>query len=286
MTEKHPIFKQEDVAEYYNTTLIHYEKWWNLKKSLSLHYGIWDDETKNFRQALLNTNFHLQQLAKITKNDHVLDAGCGVGGASIFLAKSAGCKVDGITLSQKQVDYANKAAQNSKVNDKVSFYLMDYTQTSYPNDTFDVIWACESISSAPDKTAFIKEAARILKPGGRLVMSDFFYANPEAIPHKWMVKWGETWGISTFIAFDTFSKALQNSGFRNIETSDYTNKIYKSARRMYFTALMGAIPSELYNVTHPGVSRFAKTHYKCGFYQYKALQQGLWNYNIIVAYLK
>jgi len=52
---------------------------------------------------------------------------------------------------------------------------------------------------------------------------------------------------------------------------------------MYHFSLLGMIPSELYNLFHPNVSRFAKTHYKCGYYQYKALQNHLWKYKVVLA---
>ena len=42
-------FTKKDVADYYNSTHIHYERWWGLKKALSLHYGIWDNKVKNFK---------------------------------------------------------------------------------------------------------------------------------------------------------------------------------------------------------------------------------------------
>jgi len=76
------MFTTKEVANYYNSTQNHYINWWNLKKSLSLHYGIWDDSTKSFAQSLANTNSVLLDLTDITSTDQVLDAGCGVGGAA------------------------------------------------------------------------------------------------------------------------------------------------------------------------------------------------------------
>jgi len=52
---------------------------------------------------------------------------------------------------------------------------------------------------------------------------------------------------------------------------------------MYVSSIAGALPSGIYNLFHPKVSRFAKKHYKSGYYQYKALKGGLWRYIIILA---
>ena len=278
------MFIPKDIAEYYNTTQIHYQRWWDLKTSHSLHYGIWDERTKDFREAVINTNKVLMELASIDESDKVLDAGCGVGGAAIFLCEQRNARVTGITLSQKQVEYANTLIRKKGFESKVDVQLMDYTQTSYPNESFDVIWACESVSSATDKLKFIKEAYRLLKKGGRLILSDFFLTEAgQTDRQKWVQKWVQTWAVSNLVSSDSFLDALNNNGFSKTQILDYTTEIRKSAKRMYYASILAALPSELYNLLNPKVSRFAKNHYKCGIYQYKALKKDLWKYNIILA---
>jgi tocopherol O-methyltransferase len=168
------MFTKKDIAEYYNTTQIHYEKWWDLKNGLSLHYGIWEKGTRNFAEALTNTNRILMNLSNIQDPEIVLDAGCGVGGAALYISSNKNAKVTGITLSEKQVKFATAHTRDKKSDHNVSFHVIDYTNTPFEDESFDVVWACESISSAPDKSDFIRESFRILKKGGRLILSDFF----------------------------------------------------------------------------------------------------------------
>ncbi|MDW7692465.1 methyltransferase domain-containing protein [Flammeovirgaceae bacterium SG7u.111] len=278
------MFSAKEVGDYYDQTHVHYEKWWGLRKNLSLHYGIWDENTRTFEESLANTNAVLLEKAGIRKGDNVLDAGCGVGGAAFFIHKEVGAKVTGLSLSKKQLAFAQRTVAHRELDEVLNFQFMDFTQTTFPAESFDVVWACESVCHTPDKNDFIKEAYRLLKKGGRLIMSDFFLTEErQEDKHEWITKWGNTWGVPNFVSASYFASKLDEAGFSKVDLFDYTRNIKKSARRMYAGSLMGAIPSELYNLFHPRVTRFAKSHYKCGYYQYKALQEDLWKYKVVLA---
>jgi tocopherol O-methyltransferase len=83
-------------------------------------------------------------------------------------------QVTGITLVPHQVKKAKKNARKSKVHDRVLFFEQDYTLTSFPDESFSLIWACESVCHAQEKINFYKEAYRLLKPGGSLIIAEYF----------------------------------------------------------------------------------------------------------------
>lgn len=278
------MFESKDTAEYYNTTQHHYENWWNLEDTLSLHYGIWDDNTNSFGESLVNTNKVLFEKGKIKEGDHVLDAGCGVGGAAFFIASQKNVKVTGITLSEKQVALATQKAKEHNLSDRVNFEEMDYTKTSFPDNSFDVIWACESICHTVDKKDFTDEAFRLLKKGGRLILCDYYLIkDDQEDKQNYIQKWLQTWSITKITSSEFFQDKLEESGFCKVETIDYTKAIRKSAWRMFLAGVFGAIPSIAYNITHPNASRFGKTHYKGCLYQYKALTKDLWAWKVMYA---
>lgn len=78
-----------------------------------MHYGFWDDKTKNRQQAILNENREVVRLGRIKKNMRILDAGCGVGGTAIYIAKHTGAKIWGITIDPNQVRLATFYAKKS-----------------------------------------------------------------------------------------------------------------------------------------------------------------------------
>jgi cyclopropane fatty-acyl-phospholipid synthase-like methyltransferase len=278
------MFTKRDLADYYNVTQLHYENWWRLKKNYSLHYGIWEPDINNYDESIANTNRIMMELSSITDKDIVLDAGCGVGGAAVYLSSTKNARVTGITLSEKQFDFANRLAIDKNLTDRVSFHVMDYTQTTFADESFDVVWACESMSSAFDKKAFIGEAFRLLKKGGRLIVSDFFLREENQQDKNSLIKkWIDTWFMNNLVSVDFFTEQLLLQGFSIKQKKNYTTQIYKSAKKLYYAFLLGAIPAKLYNFFNPGVSRYSKNHYKCGYYQYKALKADLWCYNMLLA---
>lgn len=277
------MFNTNDIADYYNQTLEHYAIWWKLSEAQSLHYGIWEDNTKSFKESLMNTNKTFALLAGIRAEHTVLDAGCGVGGAAFYLAKNIGCPVKGITLSEKQIAFANEQCKKLNVEHLVSFDKQDFSKTNFANNSFDIVWACESICYANPKSSFVNELHRILKPGGKLIMSDYFLT-PDGKKDKdnYIKNWGDAWAINEFNTFENLIDEFKFKGFTIEQNMDVTKKIFPSSKRMYYACLLGAMPSVLYNLTHP-TSRFARTHYLSGMYQYKALKNKLWNYHIILA---
>ena len=101
----------------------------------------------------------------------VLDSGCGIGASAIMLAKDLDCTVDGITLSHEQVRRVEEKAAAAGVSDRTRFRVMDALHVDYPDETFDAVWSMESCELMPDKRAYLAECARVLKPGGTLVVA-------------------------------------------------------------------------------------------------------------------
>lgn len=277
---KKSLFTNRDIADYYNQTFQHYQFWWKMDRALAVHYGLWHPETRNFIDALENTNVALAKLAEIPVGSRVLDAGCGVGGSAFFLAKTLECRVSGITLSEKQLAYAIDQNAKKNLGHLVDFSLQDYTQTCFPDESFDVVWAIESLTSSPHKNKFAQEAGRILKPGGTLVLADYFRRPETSDPKGWMELWRLSWSLAPILELADFVNEIQLAGFSLQKNIDVTTNIMPTAKRMYLASLLGALPSFIYNNLFK-TSRFAKNHYKSGYYQFKALQQQLWNYRLL-----
>jgi cyclopropane fatty-acyl-phospholipid synthase-like methyltransferase len=146
--------------------------------SHAIHYGIYTADSDPPETAKLNTNRYVERLASIERGSsrlRVLDAGCGVGGTAIDVAaRHPQVEIVGLTLSAQQVELASGFARDAGVSERVRFARGDYADTGLAPASFDIIWAIESFCHAVDRRAFLREARRLLAPGGRLIVADFF----------------------------------------------------------------------------------------------------------------
>jgi len=276
-------FTPKDVANYYDQTANHYRRFWKLDKSLALHYGIWSAGIKTLHDAVRNTNALLSKLGEITSTDTVLDAGCGVGGSAIFLAKYIGCNVTGITLSEKQAEQATGFAQRHKVSELTSFQAMNYLSTSFADNSFDVVWAMESMQTAIDKSDFFKEIKRILKPGGRILIADCFKSyNYSFEKNNLMGLMFNGWAVSDVLSLDEFADTASQYGFSLDKAQDVTKEVYPSVVRFFLASILGMFGTFLYNVFVKKASYFSRNHFKTGIAQYFAYHKKLWTYNLLV----
>jgi len=125
----------------------------------------------------------LAELVEITPNARVLDVGCGMGGSSIYLAKNYNALVTGITLSQKQVEIASRTAKENNIKN-ISFKIEDALfLESFDDNSFDIVWSLESCEQFFDKNMFIKQAYRVLKPGGKLMLATWCSSHNEYDGH-------------------------------------------------------------------------------------------------------
>jgi len=278
------VFNNEDISRYYDLSEVHYRRVWDLDECRSLHYGYWDASVKNFHDALLNINKVMAAHANGKEGERVLDAGCGVGGSALWLAREKDCSVVGISLNANQVKKASTYARELGLTGRVSFQQKDYLNTGYANSSFDVVWTIESVCYANDKGQFLREASRILKPAGRLIVADFFKSEDLESDDVALVKqWANGWAVNDFATEREFNAKLRENGFEMIENMDVTPAIMRSAKKLYRSYFVGGIGAKLYALVRPNATQLGKNNVRNALLQYKTLKKGLWQYRIVKA---
>ncbi|WP_370069914.1 geranyl diphosphate 2-C-methyltransferase [Streptacidiphilus sp. MAP5-3] len=123
------------------------------------------------------------RLGPITADSRLLDAGCGRGGGSMVANARFGCRVDGVSISRTQVDFANEQAQLRGVSDKVRFHLRNMLDTGFESGAFDASWNNESTMYVELGLLFA-EHARQLRRGGRYVTITGCYNDTYGLPSR------------------------------------------------------------------------------------------------------
>jgi tocopherol O-methyltransferase len=242
----------DPIVKYYDGTWFDYRVVW--MRNLGMHWGYWDDETRNHAESLVNMSRALARLAELKPGMRVLDAGCGVGGPALWLAGTYGVDVVGVTLSEVQLGRARKYATKRNLQHLVRFEIADFTDLPYPEGSFDVVWAQESVCHVPagSKQAFLREAFRVLRPGGRLLMEDWFrIARPypgdgEQLMHEWLAGWA----IDDLATTEEITGWAAAAGFGTVALHDVTPFAYRSIRRLRRLALWSTPGAALLHGLH------------------------------------
>jgi cyclopropane fatty-acyl-phospholipid synthase-like methyltransferase len=229
----------EPIVRYYDGTWFDYRVVW--MRGLGMHWGYWDDQTRTHAQSLVNMTRALASLAELKPGMRVLDAGCGVGGPALWMASTYGVEVLGVTLSEVQLARARKYATRRHLDHLVSFEIADFTAPSYDEGSFDVVWAQESVCHVPEdaKQAFVREAHRVLRPGGQLLMEDWFRiarpytADGETLMHEWL----SGWAIDDLATTDEITGWCTAVGFEDVSLRNITPYAFRSIRRLHRLAV-------------------------------------------------
>jgi tocopherol O-methyltransferase len=276
------LFTAQDIAAYYEQSHAHYVQHWQLNRYLAMHYGLWWPETRHFGEALSNTHRMMQAWAQVKADEQVLDAGCGIGGSALWLGQETGSSVVGLSLSTRQIEQAKQLALARQLSDTVSFEVGDFCATRFPAASFDVVWAIESVCHAPEKAAFLREAYRLLRPGGRLVLCDFFRSSQPATVADARVlrQWLDAWAIDSLTTQRQFLQNAREVGFLDLHARDLTEAVTPSARRLYQRYRLGFPVQKLYEwLGNP--TQVQRRSVRSARWQWEALQAGLWHYAMV-----
>jgi len=160
----------------------------NMKKLFNtLHEGEKSQSYRNifkevygndYLEELDNENFiSMTDLQKIAKNlnidpgETLIDLGCGRGGPGMWIARELGANYLGLDLSEKAVEKASRRIIEFGLENNAKFQVGDICNTDFPDNYFHGAVSIDALGFVPDKTAAVKEVARILRKGAHFVVT-------------------------------------------------------------------------------------------------------------------
>jgi ubiquinone/menaquinone biosynthesis C-methylase UbiE len=273
-----------EVRSYYRSTLIDYKNAWLNDENLAMHFGYQQDPTTGHEGSLLKANEALAKLVKVGKRDRVLDAGCGLGGGSLWLAREKGARVVGIALGMDQISLARREAKRRSLASRAKFIVADFTQLPFDTNSFDVVWAHESLCHTHDKLAFFHEVARVLVSNGRVVVADFMLRQQQRSRNDstLLKQWFDGWRLADLWTAAQHAHAAKAAKLCDVCIQDFTPYTIFSHRRLYQRARR-SFPIEIILRMAGLRPPMLHANFIAALRQYQTLRKSLWFYGVLSA---
>lgn len=193
----------------------------------NVHYGYWHsrEDTSTLPEAMDNlTDVMIERLA-VTSGRRVLDVGCGLGAPAMRLARATGVEVVGIATSGAMVREATARARAAGLDRQVRFEVADAENLPFPDASFDAAWAIESLVHMADRARVLREVGRVLRPGGRLALTDFYERIPFTGERLRMIEEYRRAALNTpFHRLEEYPPMLRDAGLHLIEYLDISEQ--------------------------------------------------------------
>lgn len=164
----------------------------------------------------------LAQLAGLQAQMHVLDVGCGVGGAARTLAAEFGCHVTGLDITEAYCQAAEMLTDYVGLSDEVTFRQGNALKLPFDDQTFDVVWMQHMSMNIENKERLYNEAHRVLRPGGRLAFYEICAAS--VTPLHFPLPWASDSTLSFMASPQEIYQLLGQIGFKKQTWNDVSSE--------------------------------------------------------------
>ncbi|CAN8269135.1 unnamed protein product [Cochlearia groenlandica] len=174
----------------------------------------------------LETTKEFVEKMNLKPGQKVLDVGCGIGGGDFYMAENFDVHVVGIDLSVNMISFALERAIGLKCS--VEFEVADCTTKHYPDNSFDVIYSRDTILHIQDKPALFRTFFKWLKPGGKVLISD--YCKSPKTPSPEFSEYIKQRGYDLHDV-QAYGQMLKDAGFNDVIAEDRTAQFTQVLRR-------------------------------------------------------
>ncbi len=185
-----------------------------------INLGLWNDEGADYQQAAQRLVAAAGEALGLAHDSVLLDVGCGLGAPLIYLTQRTGAEAHGLDIVQQYVQQINDNAVALGLSARLHAHHGSGTNMPFPKGRFSHIMGIESTEHMETREQFLAEAARVLAPGGVLVITDFAVLRPpcsmaERISLE-LTRWACAVPKANLWSLVDWSDRLAQHGFMNV----------------------------------------------------------------------
>ena len=220
-------FDRTEVRRYYDRHTAAFLRYGQGGGAGAIHRAVWGPGVETREGAFHYVEDRLvEQLREAlgsVAEPTVVDLGCGVGGSLCYLAARLPVRGAGVTLSPVQARLAAERIRAAGLQDRVRCVEGDYADPGLDLPAADLVYAIESFVHGPDPAGFFAQCARILRPGGLLLIcDDVLRPAGDRAARRTVDRFRRGWRINTLLDREALRALAGNAGFEHRSTDDLT----------------------------------------------------------------
>ncbi|MFJ6294308.1 SAM-dependent methyltransferase [Streptomyces griseoviridis] len=195
----------------------------------NIHVGYWDDEADDspMRAATDRLTDLVAERVAPAAGQHLIDVGCGHGSTAARIVAHHAVRITGVSVSDYQVGLANSRPLPADLPGQATFQLADAMELPFPDGSFDGAYAIESLMHMKDKRAALGHLARVLRPGGRLVIAEHHLEGD--LDAEEAARMADSYAFFKIeLTTDRYGALLSEAGLKIVDHTDITDNVRRS----------------------------------------------------------
>ncbi|HEX8473718.1 MAG TPA: methyltransferase domain-containing protein [Pyrinomonadaceae bacterium] len=205
-----------------------------------LNFGLWENGIDDFVAAAENLVHRMGTLLGLNQESRLLDVACGMGTQDVYLSRHfAPQQIDGLDVTWKHIAHGRRRASEAGFADRLHFHHGTATAIPFPDASYTHVLSIEGPVHFNTREAFMREAHRVLKPGGVFALSDYnLVREPRNGFERFILETTlKLWQVPKENAdsVESYKMKLERSGFVNVRIQEVGEDVipgyYREQRR-------------------------------------------------------
>lgn len=195
-----------------------------------IHIGIYDAPADDIATASRRTVSQMAARVDLSPTSRVLDVGAGFGGAARYLAKTLGCPVTCLNLSEVENQRNRQLTAEQGLTDLIDVVDGSFENLPFEDNVFDVVWSQDAFLHSGERARVLEEVIRVLRPGGQLIFSDPMAADD--CPQEKLAPILQRLQLESMASPDFYRREMHRLGVQRVDFEEQTAHLVTHYQRV------------------------------------------------------